>query len=363
MATTHHSPRNDSTRSCVLHAEATFCLIFITFEITSLSLTTIDKLATMSLTNQQMIERAEDYYGLRTDHKTPDEIRDLIALGPAAGDPLPPHAWAYGSAAEAGLCYLLINPNRYPVHQDTEAIRYKIALLQFDFTQSLTDNTQTWKSQKDLVIRYFHHIYDLVPEDPINHNIYIGCGHAKLDSKYAYYKNMLACLLIHQVAYGFGTSRYQQGRLSNLGKLDENKWVHNMLVRPLVWYLLTEMNPHNELRYETIMTSDCGKQQEHIIRTGVKHGIWSSTVVLPLTQHPADHPRALTEEHKDMCKGIPYEFGRLCALLINNFKYGEDYKCSWTEDERRQLYAPLDNKYCIPRFPPIGDRGKTYGRF
>ena len=310
-----------------------------------------------------MIARAEAYYDSRTDNKTPDQIRDLVSLGPPTDDPLPPGAWPYGAAASRGVPGLLVNPNRYPCHRTDQSLQYKVALMQFDCTTSLTDTTSPWKQQKDLVIRYFYHIYNLVPVECINQHIHVGSVHAKLEEKYSNYKNWLACLLIHQVAYGFAITRQSQDRLSSKGKLAPNKLIHNMFVRPMVFYLLTEMNPYNELKYELIMTSHCGKQQEHLIRTAKNHGIWSNTVVEPRVQIPADHQHALTAEHKDMCKGIPYEFARLCALLINRFDYGEDYKCSWTEEERQNLFEPLDSTYCIPRFPPIANRGKTYGRY
>lgn len=316
----------------------------------------------MVLSDREMIERSEAYYGQRTDYLSFNETRELVSLGPSPTDPRPPGTWPVGSAEKNGLVCLLLCPNRYPVHHTDEALRYKIALLQFDFTHSTTDLHQTWKYQKDLLVRYFHRIYDLVPEEVIANHEHVGGVHSKLEERYKYLKNALASVLVNHIAYGWSSVRSKRRRLITVGKLDNNKLIHNMFVRPMVHFLVTEMNPYNELTYEAIMTSDTCKQQDHIIRVAKKEGIWSNGYVMPRAQVSSDHPSCLTVEDIDMCKGIPYDFARLCALVIQNFDYGEDYKLHWTEQEQRDLYKPFDKKYCFPRFPPISTRLKEYGR-
>ena len=310
----------------------------------------------------RMIVMAEDYYGYRTDHKSPKEIRDLVTLAPDG--PLPAGAWPPNEAQKHGVVALLVNPNRYPLYQTLPARMYRLALIQFDMTTCGHDHLHDWKHQKDLVIRYFAMIYDLVPNEIIKDHTYVGRKHSCLDKKYAYLKNLLAAILIHRAAYGWHQRLSHQLRLSNQGKLNSKKLVHNYFVRMMVYYLLTEMNPNLDLEYEKIMTADVCDVSEHIVRTAVNKGIWSESIVLPRASRPSDHPDCYNAEHKDVCKGVPYPFARLCSLVVFGFRYSKlAHMSHMTLDEERKLYNAHDPIHCIPRYPPSWNRFTDYGSY
>ena len=151
----------------------------------------------------------------------------------------------------------------------------------------------------------------------------MGRKHSGLEKKYAYLKNLLAAILIHRAAYGCHRCLSHQLRLSNEGKLDSKKLVHNYFVRVMVYHLLTEMNPNLDLEYEQIMTADVCDRSEHIVHIAVNKGIWSESVVLPRAARSSDHPECYNAEHKDVCKGIPYDFGWLCSLVVFGFRYSK----------------------------------------
>ena len=219
----------------------------------------------------EMITMAENYYRCRTDNKSPKEIRDLVSLAPAL--PLPHGAWPPNEAQKHGVLALLVNPNRYPLYQTVEARVYRLGLIQFDMTPCHHDHLREWKYQKDLVIRYFAMVYDLVPNEIIKDHRYVGRKHSGLEKKYAYLKNSLAAILIHRAAYGWHRCLSHQLRLCNEGKLNSKKLVHNYFVRVMVYYLLTEMNPNLDLEYEQIMTADVCDRSEHIVRIAVNKGV------------------------------------------------------------------------------------------
>ena len=314
------------------------------------------------LTKAEMVFIAEDYFGYHTDNMCPTQIRDLISLTPLAE--MPPGSWKHGEALKHGLFALLVNPNRQPLHDEPASRRFRLSLFQFDMTPCEHNRLYLWKDQKDLVIRYFYMVCCLEPNEIIRDHRHIGGNHSGLANKYKYLKNSLAAILIHRLAYGW------QIRVKNLtwlcceGKLQRRKWVHNHMVRIMVNYLLKEMNPKFELSYEEIMVANVRKVTEHIVRIAKTKGVWRESIVLPRATLPADHPNCYDEEDQDVCKGIPYEFARLCALVIPGFEHAsEDHMNHMTVEEERRLYSAHDNTYCFPRYPPSWKRHMEYGNF
>lgn len=305
---------------------------------------------------------AEEYWGQRTDNLTTQEIRDLHQLGPrheARPNGVPP----VGVTHEHGLIPLLVSPNYYPVHYDARSLRYKAALLDFEEAPWPHDPTKTWGDARRLAIRFFFHVYDLFVDDTINRNNFVGAKSCKHDERYKHAKNLFAASIIHMLAYGIHMSRNQRRHLSVTGKQEQYKHVHNMFVRPLAMFFTMEMNPSQELDYMTLMTVVVGKAQEHYIAKAKFFGIWSDGVILSYINRPSCDPLCFTQEHKDVCKGIPYGFARLAALIFKDFDWSNKSECYWTVEERRALFDPLDPIYCYPQYPPISTRFGEYGAF
>jgi len=308
------------------------------------------------------VRLAEEYFGQRTDYLTRQEIRDLRHIGPDPDDNRPNDAVPVGVSHRYGLIFLISSPNLLPVHRTPEALRYKMALMEFDASPYPYDKSLTNGQAKQIAIRLFYHVYDKECDHHIYQHKIVGGKNSKITYRYGWHKTMLACSIIHLMCYGTCMSRNQRDKLSEHGKHSYNKLYHNFFARTIALFFCQEMNPFGELDYEDMMTMNVGDAQEHLIKVTKFCGIWLHTIILPRAKANSWDPDCFTKEDKDVCKGTPYEFARLAAMMVDGFDFAEDdQKNYWTEEERRALFKPLDKKYCYPRYPPVKHRLLEYG--
>jgi hypothetical protein len=304
----------------------------------------------------------DTFYGTVNSYSTRKEVRDIVDLGQPAGTPILDSAWEEGEAHKYGIDGLLLCPNIVPQFDTPEASNFRMVLVIFDNLPCFHDTTKTWKDMKQLLIRYYHYVFDAQCHATILNHKFIGGKRARLRGKYMHCKNLLASSLLYQFAYGNKSTRSSKVRICEMGRVPENKMVNLCFVKPMTEFLLKEMNPFSELDQETIQTMDVGRSQEDWISLAKTRGIFSQASVLEKARLPTNHVEAYTAEDCDICKGVPYVFARLGALVVDGFDFPSDDDIStWTEQERRDLFKPFDLQYCVPIHPPVKGRLAEYG--
>jgi hypothetical protein len=310
-----------------------------------------------------MILVAETFFQSHTTNLTRQEIRDIVQLNRGTGQRV--GGWPIGWARTQGLAILLVNPNKYPLYRDPDSLRFYTAICFFDNTICPHDRTRSWGQMKEYCIRLYYLLHDKLPLPEIANNEYVGKKYSNLPSRYSKLKNKFVSWILVAGAYGFNTTRSAKLKLCDMGKMQENLLVNNYFVRLQLKYFLEEMDPNNELDYGYIVTLNNCRSQEDFIGLCKHRGIFSDSVVGERCNLPNNHVRSYTIEDADVCKGIPYDFARVAALIVQGFDYPvDDQLNSWTNNERMDLYKPFDPEWCIPRYPPVNSRRpEEYGYY
>ena len=261
-----------------------------------------------------------------------------------------------GSAREQGLPQLLQTPNFYPVGDNITAIR--MCMQAFDYSLATVNNTsQIWRLQREVCIRYYYIVHDHIPDQNlIGHHI---IGHRRhITKSFNDTKNWIAALLICKCAYGWSRQATSLDTLWAMGEIPHNRLVHNMLVKPLVHFLCTEMNPHGSLCYRKILKVDLSRLENNIKSKCRDFGAYSMNEALRRMQlDPLLHPNEIiTFRDAAMCAGIEMKFLRIFSLIIPNFKWAFDQHTRaarrlWiTDKEKATLYVGYGDGHVIPRY-------------
>ena len=257
---------------------------------------------------------------------------------------------------ERGLKALLAMPNFYPVGQHAREVR--ICITVFDYSLARVNNCeQFWRLQKEICIRYFYAIHEHIPDQSLcGHNI---LGHRKhVRKSFSDCKNWIACLLICKCAYGWSLKPTEMDTLWAMGELPHNRLVHNMFVRPMLFYLCTEMNPHAALCYRRILKIDLKRLENNLKSKFREYGAYSMDEALRrMKLDPNVHPNeAITFRDEAMVSGFEYKFLRILTLIVPDFKhYFNQYTRApvrlWlTEAEKRSLFVGYGDGHVIPRY-------------
>lgn len=314
-------------------------------------------LGKVSLTPERMIEYSIDHYIAFTYFLTPREIKNLKDGTTQNPPPMVATAWPIGVAHTAGIQALLICPNISPQNDSMVSSRFRFVITVFDHLPCFWDGSHSWGEVKQRVIRYMYHIYDAICDQHIARHNHIGGKWSRQDEKFKFNKNFLAATALCQFAYNPHSCRAAKGKLSEMGDLNENKLIHWCFVLPMLEFLVKEMNPFSELEVETILNMDVCRCQEDYLKKAMYQGIFSETKVMERAILPSNDVNAYTARDHDVCKGVPYVFARVGALLIDGFDYAPDDRVNtWTAQERSNLFKAFDPVHVIPLYPPVKER-------
>ena len=297
---------------------------------------------------EYLVNQAEEFYQTQeqVDRLSQQERSNRLELN--KNGPVTATQWPMGRALRQNdaIWHLLLCPNRYPQGNNPTVAAYRAGLKIFEKMSWPHNTSKTWKDQFDLAIRYYSHICKLKPNDNIDDNKHVGGKWSLLPIVYKTYKNNLAANIIHCLAHGWLGRRNRLFRLNHAKKA--NPMVHHYFVLPLIKFFITEMDPDQDLKWGRIMTCDISQFQDSIKHKTTKYGVWSNTVIEPRALLQDGQPNSYGDTDHDVCKGLNYDLARLCAMIVQDFSTGPMSKNQTTDEEKRQLFEPLD-QVCIKR--------------
>ena len=275
------------------------------------------------------------------------------------------HAYvAVGSAAKIGLNALLVSRNLLPYGPNARDAR--MITHCFDSLPSESNDifTTVWLEQKQMVIRYYYHVYDKVPINNIANGLIIGAAsNNRVMAHYKTVKNQLVALLIVKCAYGwhFTVPSRRQVDLKELSQWINYKGVFFKFVIPMIHFVVTEMNPHRHLSVRKILDTNLSRLEEKMRERARNNGVWSHELLrVRLGLHTKD-PGYPNEWDNHVTKGVEYHFARLSSLIIPNYKlpYNEETqeqeKVYLTLEEYNRLYVGYDDtavaRFGVPEYP------------
>ena len=306
----------------------------------------------LPLSAEQMITIGEAYYSDIREEMSIPRTQEIVA-GPLV---VPQDGEPRGVAVQRGLKELLNSPNIYPVGDNSRQVRMCVQLFD-NCLARVNDRDNDWRTQREICIRYYYAIYDHIPDQRLQgHNI---IGHKKhIRKSFDDQKNWIAALLICKCAYGWGMKAHEMEPLWKMGLLPHNRLVHHMFVLPMVYFLCTEMNPHDSLNYRVILKLNLNRLENNCKSKFRDYGAYSMDEALRrMSLNPATHPmEVITYMDASMCSGIEFRFLRIFSLIIPEFKwkfcqYRRKAAQLWlTDEEKNSLYRGLDSRYVVPRY-------------
>lgn len=297
-----------------------------------------------NLTEEHMIQVGVGFYG--DAHTVLDHIFTQRLTSFPPGVPPDLRAWPVGVAVGMGLVMLIRCPNIVPYGPNTILVRACQNRFDASPARQINDGLTTWLYQKHLAMRYYHFIYDLVIPDVIHYHNILGTGyHNKVREHAITMKNQIACLLIVKCCVGWdmSLSRFRYNTLEDLANFPEYQARYYMFVVPMLYFLCTEMNPHNHLNARVILEKDLGRLEEYMRKRCKDHGIWCQEEIQRRIRNGQ-----INHKHKHVCKGVEFKFARLCSLIIPDYvwPYNEDLrraeKLYITYEQQNQMYTSLE---------------------
>lgn len=312
--------------------------------------------ATMVTTNQ-MIHTGRDYYYAGGTELSLVHLRQVEMLNSPGVIAVPPNGGViHGLTRKEGIKALLECPNKYPVGEDSQAIR--LCVLLFDRRNAtVNNNLRDWQHQRDTAIRYYFLVHDQREEMEVRDSILGEKRMLERTCKTA--KNWAAALIIFHCAYGWTVTGNKMTSLKEMATYDGNELVHLMFVLPLIQFFCLEMDPYKCLDPREILEVDLSRLENNIKQKAKKFGVWSQPEAVRRLALPEGHLDEITDEDKSMCAGIEVSFAILFSLIIKGFllpfdrhKTGvkRESKIWITDLERSFLYQSLDDTYLLARY-------------
>lgn len=290
------------------------------------------------LDDSQLINIGKDFWG-----SLQDVLDDVVAENITNSDGLGgfgriPSVVPMGTTrVNDGLEGLLRCPNLLPAPSlQTRAVTQ--AMVQFDLSPcTVQESHNNWLYQKQTVICYWFEIHDHMPDPRIVGDVNLG-GKNKVLEHFKDAKNKLAAVLIARCAFGWNLHGKGVDNFRRMaGKLTYAKQYY-LFVLPMVYFLVTEMNPGNHLNAKTILTQNLPRVMQEYIHKRIKaHGIWSQQLMLRRLALPLGHEWGPQGLHKDITKGYEFHFARLASLILRDLKRPYDDENEHTDWEKLNI--------------------------
>ena len=271
---------------------------------------------------------AKIYWGhhplsVKTKHELEMRNRTLQNL------PLPPGFFhgtlPPGLAAEQhrtiGVAAFLASPNLLPTDEKHVLVRNLTELFDQKPQKTTHAGFRPYGVAKEMVIRKYSRVFDIRPNPDLRIHPHIGLPRGNnIAQHYQSCKKWCAALLVAKEFLGYLRTFNRGFKLLDLATDadPENREVLWFGVLPMLFFIVTEMDPYEELDLISLLSIDIGRIPDSVVSRmrGFQGGIWSEQVLSHRMNLPLGHPEGLSAADQFAPKGLEFRFARMLSLLI-----------------------------------------------